>query len=173
MPALADGLESLCLRRALQEHLTIDSGWTEEWSKDPLRGRWPLFSVLKRRGATGALRCTALPLDASHAMSLLRPYFAAAGVRDPAGFTIHFGRATGSHVLTVGCGLDPQLANATGGWAAEKKDTMHAVYLQLSPADLLDAGHKAIVRARLGCGLCTFFCCSPLSPPPPPPPPSP
>ena len=155
------GLEALCPRRAMLAHLRHDSAWKEAWAGDPVRGKWPVFSKLVHTG--GVYRCCATPMSVQDAKDRLRPFFEAAGVRDPGGIDMHFGRATGTHMLTVAVGLDPQLVNAMGGWAAVRQDTMHAHYLTLTPEQLMAAVHDAIHMTRFHFGgLSTRFCCSPL-----------
>ena len=164
-PGGGDALQSLCLKTALLDHLHQDSKWEEGWAEDPTTGGWPVFSVLKRRGADGPYACTSLPLDAIGAMERLRPYFVKAGVQGADAFNVHFGRATGTHILLVGCGIPSDLVNAMGGWAAKAEDTMHAHYLSLSPADLLEVGRQKIREARHARGLACLFCCAPAAAP--------
>ena len=95
-------------------------------------------------------------------MELLRSFFVEAGVPDPAGINVHFGRATGTNTYLVWAGLqhDSQLVGATGGWAAPPTDTMHKHYLTLTAAELVAVGRKALIDARFRCGgKPTHFCC--------------
>lgn len=162
MPA-GEGLEALCFRTAILAHLEADS---KRWRADPSTCTGPLFCALRQTWAgDGSWTCSSLPLTAGDAMELLRSFFVEAGVPDPEGINVHFGRATGTNTYLVWAGLqhDSQLVGATGGWAAPPTDTMHKHYLTLTPAELVAVGRKALIDARFRCGgKPTRFCCDGL-----------
>ena len=147
--ALAD----LCAARALRAHLRADSDWSPAWADDAVRRRWPVFSVLKRRGAAGGWTWSSEPLSATAAKAIIVDYLGHAGVVVP-GLDIHFGRPTGSDLLEFEARLVPDMVEALGGWAPT---TTLSEFYQRHTAPRLAALAMDMVRERHPAGF--RMCC--------------
>jgi hypothetical protein len=106
----------MCASRALLEHLQADSLWEQAWADDSVKGKWSVFSVLKRCGATGRWTCSSTPLSTAAAKAILVEYLAKAGLVVP-GLDIHFGRPTGTDLLEFQQLQAEPMCEALGGWA--------------------------------------------------------
>ena len=139
---------ALCASRALLRHLTTDSAWHHGWAEDPVKRRWPVFSVLARRGAAGGVMCTSMPLPTSRFQLMVHPYLQKAGVSDYKSVDAHVGRPSGTSALMLVLKLDEPLREALGGWAPTS--VMSKSYQQMSGHNL---AALAADKARTGLAL--------------------
>lgn len=148
-----EALTDLCATRALRRHLTSDSQWHPDWAKHPVRRHWPVFSVLKRCGATGAWTCSSSPLTTSAAKAIILDYLGRAAIVDP-GLDIHFGRPTGSDLYEFYLRMVYDMVEALGGWAPTT--TLSAFYQRHTAPRLAELA-MTMTRERFPAG--TRFCC--------------
>ena len=148
-------LADLCASRALREHLSVDSQWSPAWATDPDNMRWPVFSVLKKCGATGKFTCSSTPLTTGAAKALMLQYLAKAGVPDP-GLDIHFGRPSGTDLYEFDARLISDMIEALGGWAPTT--TLSKFYQRHTSQKLAELA-MTMVRERFPAGF--RACCDP------------
>jgi hypothetical protein len=148
-------LAELCASRALLAHLSADSDWTPAWQQDPVRKKWPVFSVLKRCGATGRWTCSSTALSSHAAMDIIRDALGRAGVL-PAGLDVHFGRPSGSDLYEFELRVAPEMVEALGGWAPT---TTLSKFYQRHTARRLAELAMTMVRERYPAGF--RACCDP------------
>jgi len=162
-PCVPFAFEGLCPKRALLQYLKATSQWDPSWARDPVKGKWPLFGKLVKKGAftlTPAWSCSTRPLSSAEGKELLLPYFKAAGLLSPGaqGIKISYGRPTGSKFLQGICRVKKEASEATGGWAPTSTQSAH--YADEPPSLLCASVHDEMLRGHWPHPL--RFCCSPL-----------